>query len=252
MSGGWPVPLPTEEIVCERLREKTPPEAAFISKLMARDSGILIEWIGAPIQDIKAYHAYRAEKESGPYTWVGGMTVELPPNPGVKLTAPYAPPPGYVVDCNTVPLVVHEGMSAGSLMDETAKPHQIYWYKVAGIDQAGAETPLDKAVPISTFTFSTDQAATPNITSIAEVAIPCGLKIDWQPIFISSTSWGFVLFRGDSSGGLFHQLGPTIQANTYIDVNVVADKEYWYKVLELDPDGYPSLLSAPKMGKVVP
>ncbi len=252
MSGGWPIPWPTEEIVCERLREKIPPESAFISKLMARDASILIEWIGAPVQDIKAYHVYRADKESGPYVWVGGMTVELPPNSAIQLAAPYAPPPGSVVGCNTIPLAVHEGMSAGSLNDKTAVPHQIYWYKVAGIDQAGNETPLDKAVPVSTFTFSTAQPSAPNITSITEIATPCGLQIDWQPTFDSSKSKGFVLFRGDSSGGLFHQLGAIIQVNTYLDSNVVASKEYWYRVIELDATGHPSPLSVPKMGKVSP
>jgi fibronectin type 3 domain-containing protein len=253
MSGEFPIPnLLTEEIVCQRLRDKTPPEPAFISKLMARDASILIEWIGPPVQDIKAYHVYRSESEAGPYKWVGGMTVELPPNPGIPLAAPYKPPPGSTVDCNKISLLAFEGMSTGSYSDKNVIQHKIYWYKVVGIDQSGNEAPVDKAVPISTFTFSTAQPLAPVITSITKVDIPCALQINWQPVYSPKLSNGFILFRGFSESGVFHQLGTIITGNSFIDSTVVENKDYWYKVVQIDTTGLPSPLSVPSKGKVSP
>ena len=60
-SGAWPVPDPfTEKTVCQRLRDKTPPDPAIISGLFARDRAIRVEWVGPPVQDIRAYHVYRS------------------------------------------------------------------------------------------------------------------------------------------------------------------------------------------------
>ena len=111
ISGTMPVPLsPPEIIVCEHLRDRTPPEPAIVAGLMARDSAIQVDYIGPPVQDIAAYHVYRSESgPSGPYTWVGGMTVVLPPGTGVRLHVPYMAP--VTVGCDSIPLVeqpVHE------------------------------------------------------------------------------------------------------------------------------------------------
>jgi hypothetical protein len=47
-SGAWPVPDPaTEKTVCQRLRDRTPPDAAIISGLFARDRAIHVEWVGS-------------------------------------------------------------------------------------------------------------------------------------------------------------------------------------------------------------
>ena len=115
-SGAWPVPDPaTEKTVCQRLRDKTPPDPAIISGLFARDRAILVEWVGPPVQDVRAYHVYRSASTAGPYTWVGGMTVEPPPLPAKVLTAPYTAP--ALVSCDIIPLVTIESMSVGSFLD---------------------------------------------------------------------------------------------------------------------------------------
>ena len=253
MSGSWPIPDTTKEkIICERLRDRTPPEPAFISKLLARDNSVLVDWIGAPVQDIKAYHVYRSEKETGPFKWVGGMTVEPPPNPGIPLSVPYQPAPGSTVGCGTVPLFLHDGMSVGSFVDKTAVQHQEYWYKVVGIDQSGNESPLDSAVVVSTFTFSTDQPAAPLITSITKVDSPCALKIQWNPPFDPAKTTGFMVFRNFSGSGVFHQLSSLLKTNQYTDSTVVVNKKYWYRVISLDTNGTPSPLSPAKEGVVAP
>jgi len=250
-SGSWPIPnLTTEMIVCQRLRDKTPPEPAILSGLLARDQAILVEWIGAPVQDIKAYHVYRSENETGPYTWVGGMTVEVPPAPPVVLTSPYHPPP--FVGCDSLPLQTRDDMSAGSFLDTQADPKRIYWYKVLGVDQSGNETAVEKAVPISTFTFSTKQPDTPTITSITENPSPCALVVRWSPTFDATKHLGFALFRSESTAGLYRQVGSLVAANEYVDTEVVRGVEYWYKVLQMDLEGKVSPLSPAKSGKVAP
>jgi hypothetical protein len=115
MSGNWPSPAPNERTVCQRLRDKTPPDPAIISGLFARDGAIRVEWVGPPVQDIRAYHVYRSEQQNRTYQWVGGMTVEVPPTPPHILTTPYKPPP--VVGCDTIPLTVINAMSTGYFVD---------------------------------------------------------------------------------------------------------------------------------------
>jgi hypothetical protein len=67
------------------------------------------------VQDIKAYHVYRGESEAGPYTWVGGATVAIPPDTPVVLTEPYTPPAGGA-PCALIPLESVLQASAGSLL----------------------------------------------------------------------------------------------------------------------------------------
>ena len=244
-SGAWPPDSKKETIVCQRLRDKTPPEPAIISALLSYDSLIRVEWIGAPIQDIRAYHVYRSTSETGSYVWVGGMTVEKPPAPPVVLLQPYQAP--SLVGCADLPAVSHEGMSVGGVDDASGTPKQIYWYKVVGIDVAGNEADLSKATPISTFTFTTLAPDGPVIASITQAVSPCALKVAWTPSFDSGRHAGFALFRSD--GGPFLQIGSLLSgASEYIDRAVVKGKTYTYRVAILDQDGVLSRLSPAKSG----
>ena len=247
-SGTWPFPDPaTEKTVCQRLRDKTPPDPAIISGLFARDRAIRVEWIGPPVQDIRAYHVYRAESEPGPYKWVGGMTVELPPAVPHILFAPYKPPP--VVGCDKIPITTIDAMSMGFFIDAIVDPKTIYWYKVVGIDQSGNEAPLSKAVPVSTFTFTTSLPSTPAIASITGTSIaPFGLVVRWTPAFNAALLRGFAVFRSDRFDGLYRQIGTLITASEYQDNQVVRGVSYWYKVAQMDMAGQVSLPSAPVSG----
>ena len=210
MSGSFPIPDVTkEEIPCERLRDKTPPEGAIITGLFARDTAIEVQWIGAPIQDIGAWHVYRSESEAGPYAWVGGFTVAYPPAPSVPLTEPYKP---TFTGCDTVPVQAIEAMSSGTFLDASARAKIIYWYKVAGVDQVGNETPLPSVVPVSTFTFTSKLATAPVIGSVTKNDTPCGLKVVWTPAFDAAQHSGFAVFRSSSETGVYLQLGNVVQA----------------------------------------
>jgi len=251
MSGTWPFPSPNEQTVCQRLRDRTPPDPAIISGLFARESGIRVEWIAAPVQDIRAYQVYRADQETGPYKFVGGMTVEPPPAPPHILTSPYQPPPQ--VKCDTIPLITIDSMNMGAFTDETTTEKKIYWYKVLGVDQTGNESPATKAVPMSTFTYTSAPAVAPVITSVtASTSAPFELVVSWTPAFDSTTTRGFAVFRSDSQAGLYRQVGTLLKASEFHDNVVVKNATYWYKVVRMDLSGQVSQPSAAASGTLAP
>lgn len=245
-NGALPPDLATETIVCQRLRDHTPPEPAVVTGLSARDHAVLVEWVGAPVQDVRAYHVYRAAQKDGPYAWVGGMTVEEPPAQPVALNAPYQGPSN--VGCDLIPLQLHEGMSIGSFLDTAASPKKVYWYVVRGIDQNGNEAA--DGVPVSTFTYTTQVPQSPNIVTISQSSAPCGLLVQWAPAFDSAKHRGFAVFRSETANGAYRQVGSLLSASQYVDSEVVKGVSYWYKVARLDLDGGVSYLSGVQSGKI--
>lgn len=246
LSGSFPPNLVIETIVCERLRDKTPPEAAVVSGLFARDRGILVEWIGPPVQDIKAYHVYRSEAEDGKYGWVGGVTVEIPPEQPKILKKPYNL---ELTGCDEIPLQIRDDMSSGSFLDKNVDPKKIYFYKVVGVDQSANEASLDEAVPVSTFTFTRAKAALPTIAVKAQLK-PCGLAINWTPDFDADLHRGFALYRSSAVAGPYLQVGGDLfEGNTYLDQRIARGKTYYYRVALVGRDGKTSL-STVTNGKV--
>ncbi len=258
-SGDWPMPTPAEiaGIECERLRDKTPPEPALISGLFARDDAIRIEWIGPPTQDTRAYHVYRAEGGApqvepapGDFKWVGGMTVEPPPGIPAQLAAPYTAT--QPAECGVIPVAASEYMSQGSFLDKDLDPKVVYWYKVVGIDYDGNEGELKAAIPVSTFTFSSELAPTPVIASISEEHDPCALVLTWAPAFDASKHLGFVVFRSRDKWNGYNQIADLLKENAFVDKQVAHEVEYWYRVALLDREGTVSQMTSPVSGKVNP
>jgi len=246
ISGRMPIPdLTKETVVCQRLRDKTPPEPGIISGLLARDSTIIVEYIGPPVQDIAAYHVFRSETgEFGAYKWVGGMTVVPPPGVGVPLDSPYVPPPA--VDCDLIPLVSKDYMSAGTFIDKDVVPKQIYWYKVLGVDQNGNQTSVDSAAGISTFTFKSERDNPPEILSIVATEDTCALLISWSMTFNPETMMGFVVFRSRINTGPYYQIDNIVRGNSFSDNSVARNTQYWYRIALLKKDGSMTKLSDPK------
>jgi fibronectin type 3 domain-containing protein len=233
-SGAWPPDPELEHIVCERLRDTTPPEPAIVSGLHARDGGIRVEWVGPPEQDIRAYHVYRAGSEDGSYVWVGGLTVENPPAEPQPLDAPYDPQP---FGCEVIPLELHEGMSEGAILDAPVDPKTIYFYKVVGVDWNGNEAPLDEAIPVSTFTFTRKKAAAPALLVTPQQS-PCGLALDWTPAFDPQEHLGFAVFRSEQAGGPFVQFSSDLlTGGQFLDRRVARGKTYYYRVALVARDG---------------
>ncbi len=250
LSGDWPYPSNAEkaEIVCQRLRDETPPPPPVVSALQARDNAIYLEWIAAPSQDLGAFHIYRSPNEDSGYSWVGGVTVEEPPTTPVYLTEPFKPatPPG----CDEIPLVAHEGMNAGNWTDKDLLPKEIYWYKITSVDQNGNESELDESVPYSTFTFKLDGPPQPMITSVSAASDTSGLQIEWNPPYKASKHTGFMVFRSNKSDGIYRQISPIVQGNVFIDKSLNRTQTYWYTVQALDPKGRTSNISTAVSGKL--
>jgi hypothetical protein len=248
ISGAFPVPqVPPEIIVCQRLRDRTPPEPAIIAGLFARDSAIQVDYIGPPVQDIAAYHIYRSDSSQfGTYRWVGGMTVVPPPGVGMPLAAPYTPPPQ--VACDSIPLVSNPYMSAGTFFDRNVDRKHIYWYKVLGIDRAGNQSLPDSALAISTFTFASNREAPPVIVSVVPTDSPCALTLSWTPAYDTTRVRGFLVFRSTSPLGQYFQLEGLQKSNVYADPSVIRSRTYFYRVVALRRDGMLTSMSDPKSG----
>jgi hypothetical protein len=246
LSGNFPIPdVSVETIVCQRLRDRTPPPPGIISGLFALDSAIRVDFIGQPVQDIAAYHVYRSDNgEHGTYNWVGGMTVEPPPGIGVVLTSPYVAPP--LVGCSSIPLKSNPYMSAGTFIDKKTEPKHIYWYKVLGVDQNGNESPVDSATAISTFTFTSKREAAPDILSITATEDTCSLMLNWSPGYDASSMIGFIVFRSTNHDGPYYQLDNVIKGNSFANNSVARNVLYWYRIAILKKDGSLTRLSEPK------
>jgi len=243
-SGDFPFPNPAErtQIVCERLRDKTPPEPALISGLFARDAAIRVEWIAPPTPDTRAYHVYRAdevtpqvEPSPGDFKWVGGMTVEQPPATPVSLSEPYRPM--GLSTCDVIPVEGTDAMSKGFLVNTGVEKHKVYWYKVVGIDYDGNEGPLNKAVAVSTFTFQTQPGAAPLMETLVQQSDTCGIRLQWLPAFDANLHQGFVLYKSLDASGPFIQATSLLTANTFLDRQVVKGRKYWYKLAIVQRDG---------------
>ncbi len=243
LSGQWPYPSIKEIplIVCQRLRDETPPPPPIMTALQARDNAIYLEWISAPSQDLGVFHIYRSLKENTDYAWVGGITVEEPPATPIELTAPYMP--AAPCSCDVIPLVAHEGMNAGSFYDKKVDPKKVYYYKVVSVDQNGNESKLEESIPYSTYTFKISGPAQPQITNITSLTDSCGLLLEWTPEFDPAKHLGYVVFRSSSQNGIYRQISPLITTSSFNDISINKGVYYWYKVQSLDPDGRPSRLS---------
>ena len=248
ISGTLPIPhTPPEIIVCQRLRDKTPPGPAIIAGLFARDSAIQVDYIGPPVQDIAAYQIYRSDTSKfGTYAWVGGMTVVPPPGVGVPLAHPYIPPPQ--VGCDSIPLISNPYMSAGTFFDHHVDRKHIYWYKVLGVDRSGNQSSPDSALAVSTFTFASRRETPPMITSVTATDNPCALTLSWTPLYDTTLVRGFLVFRSTSHAGDYFQLEGLQRANTFADPSVARGATYFYRVVALRRDGMLTELSAPKSG----
>ena len=248
ISGTLPIPtVPPEIIVCQRLRDRTPPEPAIIAGLFARDSAIQVDYIGPPVQDIAAYHIYRSDSaQFGTYAWVGGMTVVPPPGIGVPLAAPYKPPPQ--VACDSIPLVSNPYMSAGTFFDRHVDRKHIYWYKVLGIDRSGNQSLPDSALAMSTFTFASRRETPPQIVSVTATDNPCALTLTWTPSFDTTLVRGFLVFRSSSPLGEYFQVEGLQKSNTFADPSVARSTTYFYRVVAYRHDGMLTEMSDPKSG----
>ncbi|MEY2444362.1 MAG: hypothetical protein QOE00_942 [Ilumatobacteraceae bacterium] len=225
------------EYRCGRLREKTPPPVPVMTGLRARNHGVLVEWIGSPVQDLRAFHVYRSDKETGPPTFLACVFTDG----SVSLTRWT----GLMPSCADVPAVLDPLAARGSYLDGTAEPHQPYWYRVSALDWLGNESSAAQLSDIpasSTFAYSSDLPPTPAVNAPATPpATGCGLDVAWTPAYDHALLAGYVVFRS-VVGGSFRQVSGIIPGNAFTDASARRGVDYLYCVQSVDLVG---LLSHP-------
>ena len=269
LSGSWPIhPAESgEDYVCQRLRDTTPPGAAIITTLAARDEAILIGWIAPPVQDIGAYYVFRATDPTGSYAYVGGMTVQTISSfstgailhlPGEELGPDDRIDFEDQVGCDAIGLHTTEEMSSGKLLDVGVDPKKVYWYKVIGVDQVGnpdndedeRKDALEDAVAVSTFTYTTMQPPPPVLEPVTVVAD--GLSLSWTSVLPSDMTVGTIIYRSEAVAGPYTEIGyvpSSSPTKTFVDRSAIPGIWYWYRAAVVNDQGSVSVLSAEKGGR---
>jgi hypothetical protein len=238
--GNGGCPARREEYVCMRLLEKTPPPAPVITGLRARNNAVLVEWIASPVQDLRAFHIYRSDKELDPPVFIACVLTN-----GSVFPTPW---PGLPPSCADIPAEPDPLMARGHFLDATAVPNQVYWYRVSALDWLGNESEggsLGLLPASSTFTYTSDLPVTPAVLPLAsQPASGCGLEVRWGPAFDPALLEGFVVFRG-ISGGPYRQVSNVVAGNAFSDPSARRGVDYWYCVQSVDKAGRLSRPSVP-------
>jgi len=227
------------EYLCARLREKTPPPAPVMTGLRARNNGVLVEWMGSPVQDLHAFHVYRSDAELDPPVFLACVFTD-----GTVSATPWT---GLMPSCADVPAVPDPLASQGAYLDTTAEPHHVYWYRVSALDWLGNESDgssIEDIPSSSTFTYTSDLPPTPAVQApTASVGVGCGLEVAWGPTFDSASMQGFVVFRA-AAGDAYRQVSGILAANSYTDATARRGVNYLYCVQSIDLIG---MLSPPSL-----
>jgi hypothetical protein len=229
------------EYVCQRLYEETPPPAPIISGLKAKSNAVLVEWISSPVQDLYGFHIYRSTDEFSSGDFVACVLLD-----GTVRSERWK---GTRPDCEDIPADPDPAVSFGTFLDKGIDPHQEFWYRVSGVDWLGNESEggdISQIPAISTFTYTADRPAAPIVlapTSSSDEG--CGLLVCWQPAYDPNIHQGFVVFRGMSASGPYHQVSSIITANEFLDRSAIHGISYWYQVQAIDKEGMFSSPSDP-------
>jgi hypothetical protein len=236
-----PAPGSHPEYACQRLYEETPPPVPVITGLKARDRAVQVEWVSAPVQDLRAFHIYRSEDELDPPVFVGCVLNDGTVHPG-RWT-------GMKPDCEDIPADPDPSVGRGTFLDQTVEPSHIYWYRVSALDWLGNESgaaDLTEIPAISTFTYDRGLPLAP-LVQPAGASSPdkCGLDVTWTPAFNPLAHKGILVFRSRVADGGFRQVSGLVQADHFEDLSARRGIDYWYLVQAMALDGTLSQPSAP-------
>jgi hypothetical protein len=223
----------TSHKVCQRLREKTPPNSPVVSGLKARDGAIKVEWVSPPVQDLFGFIVERADTQAGPWIRISD-----------ELKFP------EVVECEDITVTnAWAADSVFSFLDTTVVSQKIYYYRVKGADCGGNIG--EASAYVETFTFDFTGPPAPTDVAVSQLSGECALKIEWKPDF-DIANHGFVVFRSLSLNKNYLQISPVIEGNEFIDRKITAGKQYYYRIQYFGKDGGSSSLSSPVSGTVAP
>jgi hypothetical protein len=248
------IPIPTfdslsMEAACGHLQDRTPPPAAIISGLKARSNSIIVDFIGQPIQDIWFYKILRSDdSEDGPYDTLVYFVVQ-PQCGGQEGVVRVRPVCDYSNECAVIPLGISDKMTSCTFTDtDNIKQKVTYWYKVTAVDIAGNEENINTAIPVSTFTYSLNNAKAPVFESIFPCYEPRTIRIRFRGK--ETDDKGYIIFRSTNKSGPYFQIGNLIPTDQfYDDKEIFPGQMYYYKVAILKKDGTLSELTAPQPGQ---
>jgi hypothetical protein len=225
-------PARRDEYVCMRLIENTPPPAPIVTGQRARSDAVLVEWIASPVQDLRAFHVYRSDREWDPPKFLACVYTDGTVSP--------TPWPGVVPSCVDIPAEPDPLAARGSYLDTTAIPQEIYWYRVSALDWLGNESEAADLLQLpssSTFTFTDQLPIEPIILApTAPPAAGCGLEVHWDPPFDPADLEGFVVFRS-AGGGPYRQVSGIVADNDFTDPTARRGVRYLYRVQSIDRKG---------------
>jgi hypothetical protein len=209
--------------------------------MKARSNSVVIEWLASPLQDLKAFHVYRSEKETDPPSFVASVLTD-----GTVSSSRWE---GLNPRCEDIPAEANPTAFLASFEDRGLEPNKVYWYRISALDWLGNESEkadITKIPAISTFTYTRDIPATPALIPPGpQPSEGCGLLVRWTPAFNPAGHTGFMVFRSPSASGPFRQVSPVVQGNEFTDTTALRGMDHYYKVQVMDRRGYLSEPSAP-------
>ncbi len=221
------------EYICQRLYEEIAPPFPVISGLTARNNEVVVEWLSSPIQDLRAFHIYRGEREDSAPVFIGCVL-----NDGTVQSEKWK---GMKPKCEDIPAEPNPTAVKGVFEDKTVKPNAVYFYRVAAVDWLGNESESKNLLKIpasSTFTYSKDLPNTPVVLPLSGVPTAgCDFTVRWTPTYDTAKVAGFLVFRGMAETGPFRQVSPIVTKNEFIDTTVIRGSAYWYRVQSIDKLG---------------
>jgi fibronectin type 3 domain-containing protein len=211
--------------LCERLRDKTPPDPPVITALQARSTSLKIECIAPPVQDMKGFVIERSDNKTGPYQEVYSDAV--PPR----------------AKCGDFPASVDSvlEMKVNQLIytDQNLIPAKVYWYRVRAFDYDGNKSA--PSPPVSSYTYEIKKLlkpGPPKADLVKQRDGSCIVRLSWKKLDnIDEKFMGYVVYRSIDKQKGYRQLNQLSTIPEYEDVSVVSNMTYWYKIQAFDKNG---------------
>ncbi len=211
--------------LCERLRDKTPPDPPVITALQARSKSLKIECIAPPVQDMKGFIIERSENKMGPYKIV--YSDSIPPR----------------AKCGDFPALVDSvlALKVNQLVyvDPNLVPDKIYWYRAKAFDYDGNKSA--SSPPVSSYTYEINKLSKPGPLKadlIKQRDGNCFVKLSWKKLnSIDENFMGYVVYRSLNKKNGYRQLNQPTPIPEYKDTSVMQSMTYWYKVQAFDKGG---------------
>ena len=218
--------------VCQRLKDRTPPDTPVITALKARDRAIRLECVAAPIQDMKGFIVERSTNRQSGYKVV--YSDSIPPS----------------VECGDIPSsadsILANKVNQLVFVDKRVRADSTYWYRVRAFDHNGNKSA--PSPPVSTFTFAVKSVPKPDrLRAVLRKNRDgeCAVELAWRLAGQRTIQdlLGFVVYRSFEQKRGYRQISPLLKKNNFIDNSVALGMTCWYRVQAFDSNGDRSPLS---------